>query len=143
MNGFNLSKWALDHKSFVVYLMIVIAIAGAFSYMRLGREEDPPFTIKVMVVKTLWPGANTNDTVEQVTERIEKKLEETPGLDYVRSYTKPGESVIFVNAEGFTPASAVPDTWYQVRKKVGDIKRNLPPTSSARSSTTSSATPTR
>lgn len=126
MSSFNLSRWALDHKSFVVYLMLVIAIAGAFSYSRLGREEDPPFTIKVMVVKTLWPGATTAETVEQITDRIEKKLEETPHLDYVRSYTKPGESVVFVTLKDSTPASAVPDIWYQVRKKVGDIKQNLP-----------------
>jgi multidrug efflux pump subunit AcrB len=126
MSGFNLSRWALDHRSFVVYLMLVITIAGIFSYSRLGREEDPPFTIKVMVVKTLWPGANTPDTVEQITDRIEKKLEEVPHLDYVRSYTKPGESVIFVTLKDSTAAGDVPGIWYQVRKKVSDIKQTLP-----------------
>jgi len=124
--GFNLSEWALRHKSFVVYLMIVSALAGLYSYGKLGREEDPPFTIKTMVVKTLWPGATTNEMVKQVTDRIEKKLEETPYLDYVKSYTKPGDSVVYVYLKDSTPASAVPDLWYQVRKKVGDIKIQLP-----------------
>ncbi len=126
MTGFNLSDWALRHKSFVVYLMLVSVIAGLYSYARLGREEDPPFTIKTMVVKTLWPGATTGDTLLQVTDRIEKKLEELPHLDYVRSYTKPGESLVYVNVKDNTPASAIPDLWYQVRKKVGDIKSTLP-----------------
>ena len=97
MTGFNLSDWALRHKSFVVYLMLAAAVAGLWAYGKLGREEDPPFTIKTMVVKTLWPGATTTDTLQQVTDRIEKKLEELPYLDFVRSYTKPGEFVVFVN----------------------------------------------
>ena len=92
MKNFNLSRWALDHKSLVVYFMLAIAVAGLLDYFRLGREEDPPFTIKTMVVKTLWPGATTLETVQQVTDRIEKKLEELPNLDYLKSYTKPGES---------------------------------------------------
>ena len=126
MKTFNLSRWALEHKSFVVYLMLVVALAGIFEYRQLGREEDPPFTIKTMVVKTLWPGATTLETMQQVTDRIEKKLEELPNLDYLKSYTKPGESVVFVNLKDSTPASEVPDLWYQVRKKVGDIKQTLP-----------------
>ena len=97
MTSFNLSDWALRNKSFVVYLMLVAAIAGIWAYGKLGREEDPPFTIKTMVVKTLWPGATATDTLQQVTDRIEKKLEELPFLDFVRSYTKPGESVVFVS----------------------------------------------
>ena len=76
MNGFNLSEWALRHKSLIIYLMIVSALAGLFAYTRLGREEDPPFTVKTMIIKTLWPGANTNETLQQITDRIEKKLEE-------------------------------------------------------------------
>ena len=126
MKGFNLSRWALEHKSFVVYLMLVVALAGIFEYRQLGRDEDPPFTIKTMVVKTLWPGATTVETMQQVTDRIEKKLEELPSIDYQKSYTKPGESVVFVYLKDSTPASAVPDLWYQVRKKVGDIKQTLP-----------------
>src|ERR1041384_4063758 len=126
MKSFNLSRWALEHKSFVVSLILGGALAGVFEYGRLGREEHPPFTIKTMVVKTLWPGATTLDTVKQVTDRIEKKLEELPNLDYLKSYSKPGESVVFVNLKDSTRASDVPDLWYQVRKKVGDIKQSLP-----------------
>jgi multidrug efflux pump subunit AcrB len=83
MKSFNLSRWALEHKSFVVYLMLVVPLAGVLEYGRLGREEDPPFTIKTMVAKTLWPGATALETVRQVTDRIEKKLEELPNLDYL------------------------------------------------------------
>jgi len=126
MKTFNLSRWALEHKSFVVYLMLVVTLAGIFGYRQLGRDEDPPFTIKTMVVKTMWPGATTLETIGQITDRIEKKLEELPNLDYVKSYTKPGESVVFVYLKDSTRASDVPDLWYQVRKKVGDIKHALP-----------------
>ena len=126
MKNFNASRWALDHKSLVVYFMLVIALAGMLQYHKLGREEDPPFTIKTMVVKTLWPGATTLEVVKQVTDRIEKKLEELPNLDYLKSYSKPGESVVFVNLKDSTRASDVPDLWYQARKKVGDIKQSLP-----------------
>src|SRR5258708_2697179 len=126
MNTFNHSRWAIEHKSLVVYFMLAIALAGLIAYFKLGREEDPPFTIKTMVVKTLWPGATTLETVQQVTERIEKKLEELPNLDYLKSYSKPGESVVFVNLKDTTRAADVPDLWYQVRKKIGDIKQTLP-----------------
>jgi multidrug efflux pump subunit AcrB len=126
VKNFNLSRWALEHKSLVVYLMLVVALAGIMEYRNLGREEDPPFTIKTMVVKTLWPGATTLETVQQVTDRVEKKLEELPSLDYLKSYTKPGESVVFVTLKDATPASQVPDLWYQARKKIGDIKQTLP-----------------
>jgi multidrug efflux pump subunit AcrB len=126
MRSFNLSNWALQHKSFVVYLMLIVALAGIMQYRKLGREEDPPFTIKTMVVKTLWPGATTLETVQQVTERIEKKLEELPNLDYLKSYSKPGESVVMVNLKDTTRAADVPDLWYQVRKKIADIKHTLP-----------------
>jgi multidrug efflux pump subunit AcrB len=126
MKNFNASRWALDHKSLVVYFMLVIALAGMLQYHKLGREEDPPFTIKTMVVKTLWPGATTLEVVKQVTDRIEKKLEELPNLDYLKSYSKPGESVVFVNLKDSTRASDVPDLWYQARKKVGDINQTLP-----------------
>ncbi|TIX25807.1 MAG: efflux RND transporter permease subunit, partial [Mesorhizobium sp.] len=100
--------------------------AGMFAYTGLGREEDPPFTIKTMVVKTLWAGATTSDTVEQITDRIEKKLEELPNLDYVKSYTKPGESVVFVNLKDTVAADQVQPLWYQVRKKLDDIKSTMP-----------------
>jgi len=123
---FNLSDWALRHKSFIVYLMLVSAIVGLFSYDKLGREEDPPFTIKTMVVQAMWPGATTTETLEQITDRIEKKLEEIEYLDFVRSYTKPGETTVFVNLKDSTPASKVPDMWYQVRTKINDIKSTFP-----------------
>src|ERR1700745_872448 len=126
MKNFNLSRWALEHKSLVVYFMLAIALVGMVQYHKLGREEDPPFTIKTMVVKTLWPGATSLETAKQVTDRIEKKLEELPNLDYLKSYTKPGESVVFVNLKDSTRAADVPNLWYQVRKKVGDIKQTLP-----------------
>src|ERR1700745_2266139 len=126
MKNFNASRWALDHKSLVVYFMLVIALVGMLQYHKLGREEDPPFTIKTMVVKTLWPGATTPEVVKQVTDRIEKKLEELPNLDYLKSYSKPGESVVFVNLKDSTRAADGPDLWYQVRKKIGDIKQALP-----------------
>ena len=126
MTAFNLSDWALRHKSLVIYLMIAAALAGLFAYSTLGREEDPPFTIKSMVIKTIWPGATTLDTLEQVTDRIEKKLEELPKLDYVKSYTKPGESVVFVNLSDTVAAEEVQPLWYQVRKKMEDIKSTMP-----------------
>jgi multidrug efflux pump subunit AcrB len=126
MKNFNLSRWAIEHKSLVFYFMLAIAVAGILDYFKLGREEDPNFTIKTMVVKTLWPGATTLETVKQVTDRIEKKLEELPNLDYLKSYTKPGESVVFVYLKDSTRASEIPDLWYQARKKVGDIRQTLP-----------------
>jgi multidrug efflux pump subunit AcrB len=126
MTSFNLSEWALRHKSFVIYLMVAAALAGLFAYSGLGREEDPPFTIKTMVVKTMWPGATTSDTVKQITDRIEKKLEELPKLDYVKSYTKPGESVVFVNLKDTVAADEVQPLWYQVRKKLDDIMPMMP-----------------
>jgi multidrug efflux pump len=126
MTRFNLSDWALRNKSLVIYLMLAAAIAGVWAYDKLGREEDPPFTIKTMVIKTLWQGATATDTLQQVTDRIEKKLEELPFLDYVKSYTKPGESVVFVNLKDTVAAKAVPELWYQVRKKIGDIGNTFP-----------------
>jgi multidrug efflux pump subunit AcrB len=126
MNGFNLSTWAIGHRSLVWFLTIIIVVAGFYSYQRLGRNEDPAFTIKTMVVQTAWPGATINDTLTQITDRLEKKLQETPYLDYIRSYTVAGQTTIFVNLLGTTPAKSVPDIWYQVRKKVGDIRSSMP-----------------
>src|SRR5215475_512207 len=119
--GPNLSQWALEHRSFVVYLMIASVILGVVSYMRLGRDEDPSFVIKTMVVSAAWPGATMEDTLNQVTERLEQTLKETPHLDYVRSFTRPGSTTIFVNLKQSTPAGDVPDTWYHVRKSVADM----------------------
>ena len=104
MSGFNLSEWALRHRSFTWYLIIALTLAGGMAYMRLGREEDPAFAIKTMVVQTAWPGATIDDMINLVTDPIEKKLEEVPYLDYVKSYTKPGFSVVYVNLKDYTPA---------------------------------------
>lgn len=124
--SFNLSEWALKHQSFVWYLMFVALLMGVFSYLNLGREEDPSFAIKTMVIQTRWPGATQDETLKQVTDRIEKKLEELDSLDYVKSYTRPGESTVYVNLLDTTPAESIPDIWYQVRKKIGDIRGSFP-----------------
>ena len=126
MIGPNLSDWALKHRSFVVFAMISIVVAGLSSYYRLGRSEDPAFTFRTMIVQAAWPGATLDDTLSQLTERLERKLQETKGLDYLRSYTNPGLTTIFVNLKGSTPARQVPDIWYQVRKNISDIRRTLP-----------------
>ncbi len=124
--SFNLSEWALKHQSFVWYLMFVALLMGVFSYFNLGREEDPSFTIKTMVIQTRWPGATQDETLLQVTDRIEKKLEELDSLDYVKSYTRPGESTVFVNLLDTTKAGDIPQIWYQVRKKIQDIRGEFP-----------------
>ena len=127
MNGkFNLSEWALKHQSFVWYLMFMAVVAGIFSYMNLGRAEDPSFAIKTMVIQTRWPGATVDETRLQITDRIEKKLEELDSLDYVQSYTRPGESTVFVFLKDTTKADAIPHIWYEVRKKIGDIRGDFP-----------------
>lgn len=122
----NLSAWALRHQSMVLYLMVVLTLAGMLSYFKLGRAEDPDFTFKVMVVKTLWPGATAQEVEAQVTERLEKKLQETPWVDVLRSASRPGESLIFITLKDYAPKKEVPESWYQVRKRVGDIRGSLP-----------------
>jgi multidrug efflux pump len=126
MSGLNLSAWALTQRSFIVFCMIVVTVAGLSSYFRLGRSEDPNFTFRTMVVQAAWPGATLDETLKQVTERIERKLQETKGLDFLRSYTKAGSTIIFVNLKGSTRPAEIPDIWYQVRKNVGDIRHTLP-----------------
>ena len=122
----NLSDWALRHRSLVWFFMFLIVVMGVFSYERLGRNEDPAFTIKTMVIQAAWPGATVEETLEQVTDRIEKKVQETPGLDFIRSYTTAGTSTVFVNLLGSTRSADVPQIWYQVRKKIGDIRGSFP-----------------
>ncbi len=126
MTQFNLSEWALKHRSFVVYCMIAVTIAGAMSYFSLGRNEDPAFTFRTMVVRARWPGATLDETLKQVTERIERTLKETPNIDFLRSFTSAGVTTIFVNLKGSTPPKQVPDIWYRVRKSVGDMRHTLP-----------------
>ena len=126
MSRFNLSEWSLAHRGLVLYLMVMLTAVGVFAYQRLGQSEDPPFTFKVMVVRTLWPGATAREVELQLTDRIEKKLQEAPNLERLLSYSRPGESVVLFEMKGSAPASAVPETWYQVRKRVGDIRATLP-----------------
>jgi multidrug efflux pump subunit AcrB len=124
--GPNLSEWALRKRSLVVFLMIVAVIAGTLSFMRLGRGEDPAFTFRTMVVAAAWPGATVQETMEQVTERLERTVQETNFLDRIRSYTIAGQTTIFVDLKQSTPPEKVPDIWYQVRKNVGDMRGTLP-----------------
>jgi multidrug efflux pump subunit AcrB len=124
--GPNLSEWALLKRSLVVFLMILAVIAGTMSFMRLGRGEDPAFTTRTMVVGAGWPGATVDETLQQVTERLERTLQETDHLDRVRSYTTAGQTTIFVDLKQSTPPGAVSDVWYQVRKNIGDMRHTLP-----------------
>ncbi len=126
MRGFNLSEWALGHRSLVLYAMLVLGLFGVLSYAKLGQSEDPPFTFKVMVIRTGWPGATARQVEEQITDKIERKLQEAPNVDVIRSYSKPGESLVFFQMKDSAPPSAVTETWYQVRKKIGDIRNTLP-----------------
>jgi multidrug efflux pump subunit AcrB len=126
MNGFNLSAWAIRHRSLTAYFMIMVVIAGVMAYRTLGRSDDPDFTIKTMVVHAEWPGATLEDTLQQVADRLERKLQETPSLDYLKSYATAGSVTIFVYLRDDTRASLVQDIWYQVRKKTRDIVHTLP-----------------
>lgn len=126
MSRFNLSEWSIRNRSVVVFLMIVIVAAGALSFLRLGRAEDPVFTIRTMVVQAQWPGATLDETLLQVTERLERTLQEVPHLDVLRSYTTAGRTVIFVDLLGSVHGRAVEDAWYDVRKKIGDMRQTLP-----------------
>src|SRR5215831_1011782 len=126
MKGLNLTEWAIRHKALAIYFMVMCLVAGVAAYLHLGRNEDPEFTVKTMVVVTMWPGATQEETMQQITDRIEKKLQDTPNLYYLKSYTVAGQSTIFVYLLESTPKKHVPDLWYQVRKKVGDIKQTLP-----------------
>ena len=126
MKPFNLSDWALQHRSLVWYFMITFMAAGLFSYLKLGREEDPDFTIKTMVIHTKWPGASAQEVTRQVTDRIEKKHEELESLDYTRSVTTAGQTTIFVNLRATTKARDVEPTRVRVRNMIGDIKGDFP-----------------
>jgi multidrug efflux pump subunit AcrB len=126
MKKFNLSDWALDHASLVWYFMIVFALLGFFTYQNLGREEDPSFVIKTMTVSAAWPGASVEETTRQVTERIERKLEELESLDFTRSVTTPGQTLVFVNLKPTTRARDVAPTWQTVRNMINDIRGEFP-----------------
>jgi multidrug efflux pump len=124
--SFNLSSWTLRHQALVIFVLVLVTLFGVLSYGRLAQSEDPPFTFKVMVIRTLWPGATARQVQEEVTDRIARKLQETPNVDFQRSYSRPGESTLFFTIKDAAPPSQVPETWYQVRKKVGDIAYTLP-----------------
>jgi multidrug efflux pump len=126
MSKLNLSEWALKHKSLVWYFMLASMLAGVMSYISLGREEDPAFTIKTMIIQAQWPGASVDDTILQVTDRIEKKLEELDSLDFTRSLTRPGQTIIFVNLRDTTRARDIPTIWTQIRNMINDIRGQLP-----------------
>jgi multidrug efflux pump len=125
-SSFNLSAWALRNRSLVLYSMLLLGILGIVSYTRLGQSEDPPFTFKVMVVRTLWPGASADEVARQITERIEKKLMQTGQYEFIRAYSRPGESQILYVAPDHMVSKDIPELWYQVRKKVTDIRHELP-----------------
>ncbi|MDP9108961.1 MAG: efflux RND transporter permease subunit, partial [Pseudomonadota bacterium] len=124
--GFNLSRWALEHIPLTRYLIAVLLIGGMLSYTQLGQDEDPPFTFRAMVVRAIWPGATALQMAEQVTDKLERKLQETPYVDKIRSYSKPGETLIILQLRESTPPKDTPASWYQVRKKIGDIRSTLP-----------------
>ncbi|MEG0246157.1 MAG: efflux RND transporter permease subunit [Pseudomonas sp.] len=125
--GFNLSAWALRNRQIVLFLMILLAAIGAMSYTKLGQSEDPPFTFKAMVVRTVWPGATAEEVSRQVTERIEKKLMETGEYEKIVSFSRPGESQVTFMARDSLHSKDIPELWYQIRKKVADIRHTLPP----------------
>lgn len=122
----NLTEWSLHHQQLVYYFILVIFVMGIFSYQQLGRMEDPDFVIRQMIVSVAWPGATAREIEEQVTDKIEKKLQNTPGLDYLRSYSKPGQAVIYVTLQESFPEKDIRPTWLEVRNMVNDIKDTLP-----------------
>ena len=126
MTSFNLSDWALKHRSLIWYFMIAFMVAGLFAYLQLGRQEDPDFTIKTMVIQAQWPGASAEEVTRQVTDRIEKKLEELESLDYTKSVTTAGQTTVFVYLRDNTKADDVRPTWVRVRNMIADMKPELP-----------------
>ena len=124
--GFNLSRWALEHVALTRYLMVVLMVLGFAAYFQLGQDEDPPFTFRAMVIRTYWPGATAHQVAEQVTDKLERTLQEVPNVSKIRSYSKPGESQIIFEVKDSTKPAEVANLWYVVRKKVGDIRYTLP-----------------
>jgi len=124
--AFNLSRWAIEHGPLTRYLMVVLLVLGFAAYFQLGQDEDPPFTFRAMVVQTYWPGATAQQVAEQVTDKLEKTLQEVPYADKIRSYSKPGVSQITLELKDYSKAAEVPNVWYTVRKKIGDMRATLP-----------------
>lgn len=123
---FNISRWALEHPALTRYLMVVLMLLGVASYFQLGQDEDPPFAFRVMVVRAYWPGTTAQEMAEQVTDKIERTLQEVPYADRIQSYTKPGESFSLMVVKDYSPPKEIPNLWYQVRKKIGDMRATLP-----------------
>ena len=126
VSRFNISKWALDHSALTRYLLIVLLALGAAAYFQLGQNEDPPFTFRAMALRVFWPGATAQQVAEQVTDKLEKTLQEVPYADRIRSYSKPGEALIIFQVRDSSPPREMPQIWYAVRKKIGDIRATLP-----------------
>ncbi len=124
--SFNLSEWALKNRTLVLYAMILLGAMGAISYANLGQSEDPPFTFKLMTINTLWPGASAEEVSRQITDRVEKKLMETGDFERITSYSRPGQSLVMFMARDEMRSKDITDLWYQVRKKIGDIRHTLP-----------------
>ena len=123
---FNISRWALEHPALTRYLMVVLLLLGVAAYFQLGQDEDPPFTFRAMVVQAFWPGASAQQMAEQVTDKIEKTLQEVPYSDKIRSFTKPGESLTILQLKDSSPSKEVPNSWYQARKRIADMRSTLP-----------------
>jgi multidrug efflux pump len=123
---FNISRWALEHPALTRYLLVVLMLLGLAAYFQLGQDEDPPFTFRAMVVRAYWPGATAQQMAEQVTDKIERTLQEVPYADKIRSYSKPGETVIIFQVKEQSPPAEVPQIWYAARKKIGDMRSTLP-----------------
>ena len=124
--GFNISKWALEHRALTRYLLIVLMVLGVAAYFQLGQDEDPPFTFRAMAMRVFWPGATAQQVAEQVTDKLEKTLQEVPYADKIRSYSKPGEALIIFQVRDSSPPKEMAQIWYTVRKKVGDMRGTLP-----------------
>lgn len=123
---FNLSRWALEHQPLTRYLLVVLLLGGLLAFFQLGQDEDPPFTFRVMVVQAFWPGATAEQIAIQVTDKIERQLQEVPYADKIRSFSKPGETTVIFQLKDTSPAKETAQVWYTVRKKIGDIQQTLP-----------------
>jgi multidrug efflux pump len=126
MKGINLSEWALKHQQMIAFLLLLLSLTGILAYNSLGQKEDPDFTIKTMVVQTYWPGSSAQQMADQVTDLMERKLQGVAEIDYMSTYVRPGETQIKINLREGVPPARVPDVWYQVRKKLSDIRHTLP-----------------
>ncbi|MEN9373457.1 MAG: hypothetical protein RIR79_1009 [Pseudomonadota bacterium] len=124
--GFNPSRWAIAHAPLTRFLMVVLMVLGASAFFQLGQDEDPPFTFRMMVVRSFWPGATAQQMAEQVADKVERTLQEVPNADKIRTFVKPGEATTLFQVKDFTRSTEVSNIWYTVRKKIGDLKPTLP-----------------